>query len=129
MTIAANFKPLLDTYNLWAESEFMPHQLCFGTSVLQFYRQDRVSDDKRGVLKTFWLTRIPIRPFTCKTYERLLVSIKNQINSRTRKNLEREFIIFLLDTYTCEILVLTKKKKVKEFFAFTFDDLMHISVF
>lgn len=47
------------------------------------------------------LTRIPIRPHTCncEKYERLLVSIKNQIYSRTRKNLEREFIIFfLLDT-------------------------------
>ena len=70
-----------------------------------------------------------MRPFTCKTYERLLVSIKNQINSRTRKNLEREFIIFLLDTYKCEILVLTKKKKEKECFAFTLDDLMNISLF
>ena len=53
MTIAANFKPLLDTYSLRAESKFMPHQLCLGTSVLQFYRQGRISYDKHGVLKTF----------------------------------------------------------------------------
>ena len=79
MAIAANLKPLLDTYNLRAESKFYATPAMFrdlGFTVLS--AGPHQLRQARGT--KYILTQIPIRPFTCK-------NIRETININQKPNI------------------------------------------